>query len=751
MSKIMNIRSKSKVFLVNSVLTEMTGNKLPSIGMSLRFFLYHHNDLKATVREASKITTAEISKFWMKARIPMRDPQHCQKKLEKLFEEWRLLKKNQGRKTPNQKAKEHAFSSKLDNLFDVAHADALNIIKIAEDRDFLLAQRKDGRQGSMIGVDKNLLRKESIADEKKNLLKKRLEKMKSSQEMKTEVAVLESSTTEDSNEDEEDEEYHHEVITSTVSEPGPSKAKRGRMEIITPKLATVLDRTKVSDRKAVFEVAETAKSLGCDINEVSLNRSTIRRKRMSNRIKESQKLKESLQRNVPLIVHWDGKLLPELTGGKDKIDKLAIIVSGKGVSQMLAVAKLPSATGEAQAQAIVNALNEWDIADQVIGMSFDTTSANSGKDKGACVLLEEKLEKKLFYFACRHHVMELIIGKVFNISLQISSSSPDVPLFKRFQGYWEFIDRDKFETGLIDDKIKDLLYDIKDEILKYAIKQETLLTPSKPRDDYLEFIELIIIFLGGIPIRGIRFMQPGAMHHARWMSKVIYSLKLFIFRSQFKLTKMEYRGLSNVCIFIIRIYFKAWVTASVTETSPYNDFELMNNLLKYSRIHEKIAKSASEKFSKHLWYLSEDLSGLSLFDSHVPLSTKRKLVEALQNKKGTKNPKKRIDVSLENFHEKKFEDFVNENSMKLFKEMNLSLQFLTVDPEHWNSNPNYKDALELVKSIQVVNDHAERGIALIKEYTGILTKDEPQFQLLTRVVEEHRKAYPCSRKKDLTN
>ena len=61
----MRLRSKNNVYLVDSVITEMTGSKLPSIGMALRFFLYHHNDLNATVREASKITIAEIAKFWM--------------------------------------------------------------------------------------------------------------------------------------------------------------------------------------------------------------------------------------------------------------------------------------------------------------------------------------------------------------------------------------------------------------------------------------------------------------------------------------------------------------------------------------------------------------------------------------------------------------------------------------------------------------------------------------------------------------
>ncbi|GBN16136.1 hypothetical protein AVEN_70530-1 [Araneus ventricosus] len=143
--------------------------------------------------------------------------------------------------------------------------------------------------------------------------------MKCSQEKETEVAVLESSTTDSSNEENETEECQHEMklFDSAASEPGPSKAKRGRIDIITPELATVLDRTKVSDRKAVFVVAKTAKSLGYDIKEVGVNRSMICQKR-----------------NVPFIVHWDGKLLPELTG-KEKIDMLPIIISGKGVSQML--------------------------------------------------------------------------------------------------------------------------------------------------------------------------------------------------------------------------------------------------------------------------------------------------------------------------------------------------------------------------------------------------------------------------------
>ena len=45
------------------------------------------------------------------------------------------------------------FVDDLDNLFYIAHLDAFNIIKVQEDKDFLLAQREEGSGGCMGPVD----------------------------------------------------------------------------------------------------------------------------------------------------------------------------------------------------------------------------------------------------------------------------------------------------------------------------------------------------------------------------------------------------------------------------------------------------------------------------------------------------------------------------------------------------------------------------------------------------------------------
>jgi hypothetical protein len=43
------------------------------------------------------------------------------------------------------------FVSKLNDLFDIAHVNALQLISLEEDKQFVINQRKRGRPGSMCG------------------------------------------------------------------------------------------------------------------------------------------------------------------------------------------------------------------------------------------------------------------------------------------------------------------------------------------------------------------------------------------------------------------------------------------------------------------------------------------------------------------------------------------------------------------------------------------------------------------------
>jgi hypothetical protein len=137
----------------------------------------------------------------------------------------------------------------------------------------------------------------------------------------------------------------------------------------------------------------------------------------------------------------------------------------------------------------------------------------------------------------------------------------------------------------------------------------------------------------------------------------------------------------------------------------------------------------------------------------MSLSTKRLMVRAMREEDPTPSHAKKLTVPLKCFQGKKLEDFMIRKFIALFELMELPYGFLQVDPDMWEDHKDFKhfrQPRETVCAMQVVNDIAERGIALIQQFSGLLTKNEPQLQLLLQIVEEHSQAYPNSKKCTLT-
>lgn len=283
---------------------------------------------------------------------------------------------------------------------------------------------------------------------------------------------------------------------------------------------------------------------------------------------------------------------------------------------------------------------------------------------------------------------------------------------------------------------------MKDEIINFAKKQ---LTEYQPRDDYKELLQLSIVFLGGELENGVPFKKPAGPHRARWMAKSIYSLKIFLFREQFRLTKHEEKGLREICIFTVLIYIKYWFQAPSACSAPRNDLELLKDLKKYEDVNPVIARKAINKVCGHLWYVSEELIALSFFDDKVGNETKKKMVEALK-KEGADFCPKRINVDIENIGNKNLEDFVTSNTKRFFSITGLSSDFLKKKVEDWIKDKEYIQSKEIVTKFKVVNDTAERGVSLIQEYNKILTLDEDQKQYILLLVKSFRQKFPNYKK-----
>lgn len=186
-------------------------------------------------------------------------------------------------------------------------------------------------------------------------------------------------------------------------------------------------------------------------------------------------------------------------------------------------------------------------------------------------------------------------------------------------------------------------------------------------------------------------------------------------RSQFKMTKREEKGIADVCLFTVILYIKAWFRAPSAPSAPRVDLDLIKEIDKYKEQNQAVSQIAMKKILGHLWYLSEELIALAFFDDEVTDDTKRLMVNALRVP-GTEHPLKRIAVDPTLVSIKNLQDFVTESSCRFFTITGLPSTFIDKDVALWSADADYQSVKDTVSHMRVVNDMAERGVALMDEY-----------------------------------
>ena len=180
-------------------------------------------------------------------------------------------------------------------------------------------------------------------------------------------------------------------------------------------------------------------------------------------------------------------------------------------------------------------------------------------------------------------------------------------------------------------------------------------------------------------------MPPGTLD-----GKLIYSLKIYLFRSQFWLTKHELSSLGHFTTFVLKVYLKAWFTSPCAPSAPQNDLLIWT-----------------------LVVLKWNPSWLSILYPKVSHERKSAMVAAL-DKITTEHPRR---IAFKPILLKK-SDFVSQNTRQLFTALDIPQRFLTLRPDVWESDNGYIVGQRKVRSLKVVNDAAERGVALIQEFNG---------------------------------
>lgn len=428
-------RSKTRVYLIGEPCTQILGAKLPSKGQVLSLLFSIYNDQRLSLRASAAIVVNEACGFWDKAYIPTQRKDKCIDKLLLLHGKWHKLFKHRSRESAAHKKSEKAFLKKLEELFDIAAANAMDVMTNKADKQFLINQR-NGRHGVILGIDTVAMRNEKARLDR---IQAEAERRRREEEQLASISDTSNLDDIDSNDTtiemnelvETDSEMDVDFAVNTV----PS-SKRGIFNFINERIVSALDKCKVSDRCAVHLLVAVAESLGHDVQKLIINRTTLQRVRQLQRESIATKIKDNYKLNpdMPCTVHFDGKLLPSIHG-KSKIDRLPVIVSNKNGDQLLGIPSIRNGTGHQISAAVINVITEWGLQQNIQAICCDTTASNTGRLNGACTLLQQGLGRSLMILACRHHIYEIVLKAVFDIKMG-ATSAPDVLLFKRFQAKW---------------------------------------------------------------------------------------------------------------------------------------------------------------------------------------------------------------------------------------------------------------------------------------------------------------------------
>ena len=574
-------------------------SKLPTSNQVLRCIMYHtQSGLGAQTKfRAGQIVYKQLVEFYAKANIPMITERKAIQKIVNLLEENKKI-----RSVPVLRRSTDAFLSRLNNVeedlkktFVLWPKNVLELVTIQEDRDFIIAMQTD-RQASFGNHDKVLkgkVQRRICREEKQEQLREAELKRKSCQEINAGYDSDDQLQDADSESDNDKD-----FVDSTIS----SKRRSHKRSVFTgspafwphnvlqsPQVIETAVRNSISST-ALCEVTRTlVEATGGDPKAVVLSYASTYRYRLAAFNTISNEIKANWTPPDIAALHWDGKLMDTLGNEAATEERLPILVSGVGGVKLLGVPAIQKKTdtldGPKIADAAIEQLKLWDITSNVRAMVFDTTASNTGAITAACISVQQRLDRELLWLACRHHVGEVILTHVWDdLGIEVSKA-PEVQIFERFKSNFEsqpYKDSSNFLLpsfpGTLDDKKAEII-----SLVKNALQQDF------SRGDYKELLQLVLVYLGSPP-KDFKMRRPGALHKARWMAKLLYSLKIILLSENInELPKGsvfgsgQFRKLVEFTQFFTFCYIPWWISCPLPAAAPTNDIKLLETLYSFKQ------------------------------------------------------------------------------------------------------------------------------------------------------------------------
>ena len=265
----------------------------------------------------------------------------------------------------------------------------------------------------------------------------------------------------------------------------------------------------------------------------------------------------------------------------------------------------------------------------------------TGHLTAACICIQKCLGRALLWCACRKHVGEIMLSRVWEALKVEVSSSKDISVFVRFRDSFSNLSSQDFsnftsvcpttDAFLLEQRqtVIELLTSLKSQAKEGSLE-------NLVRADYRELLDLTLVYLTGEFSDRFCLNKPGATSKARWMGKWLYGLKMALLEEQIKqlspnkmYTRHRPPKIKQFLDFIVHIYVPWWFTCSISAAAPCNDLLLIKNLNRYMDVNNNVAQAALKAFKRHLWYLVLDLVPLALFDNNLQSEQKQLLANAI--------------------------------------------------------------------------------------------------------------------------
>ncbi|KAJ4939198.1 hypothetical protein JOQ06_028654 [Pogonophryne albipinna] len=422
----------------------------------------------------------------------------------------KLRKISQAKRSSETTAKQlEKMECRLDATFPLWPPNVEKLIDNPEDLAFLASMKTD-RVATFGVLDKKLQLKVKRREERQAAAAARQSRCEKELEEMTAMSGLVSES------DEEPEEDTNTVCPTSEGEPSHKRKKTGT-NVFIPQ--DILSRPSLTEQDA------------------KCWRQSVRHKQWT---------------PPPLCtLHWDSKLTPMLSNVRQLEERLTVVVGDAERLKLLGVPAYKKQTNEACgviiARLTCKLLQDWCCADQVVNMAFDTTASNTGHLTAACIAIQLSLGRPLLWSGCRRHIGEVLLNQVFTDLKVETSRSPEVTLFTRLREKWNLLPQEsssQWSRYIPGNTEQPLLGKLCAELVRCA-KEVT----DHKRGDYREFVQLCLVFLdeGGEEQTAVTFQRPGVLHKARWMAKLLYTLKLALMKQHIAIYVSRCEGMGDQC------------------------------------------------------------------------------------------------------------------------------------------------------------------------------------------------------------